>query len=155
MLTLIVLLAVLAVTLGLIELFLFPGFGIAGVGAVISAIICVFVVYNCYGLAWSLVTLGGSILLLAFLLRAFIRSKTLERISLKTTIDSQNARPEQLNVKVGDLGTALTRLALIGNAKIGENVVEVKSSGSFINPGKKVKVINVNQALITVEECIE
>ena len=65
-------------------------------------------------------------------------------------IDSSNATAEQLSVKVGDQGVALTRLALIGNAEINGKVVEVKSSGEFISRGTLLVVVSVNEALIVV-----
>lgn len=152
MTALIVLLAVLAIALGLVELFLTPAFGVAGFGAIVSALACAFVVYNVYGVTWAIVTIAVSVLLLIWALRWLMHSKTMDRMSLNASIDSKNASPEQLSVRPGDSGVALTRLALIGNARIGEVVVEVKSSGAFINPGTRIKVISVNEASITVEE---
>lgn len=52
---------------------------------------------------------------------------------------------------MGDTGKALTRLALVGNAEINGLVVEVKSSGAFLNPGTPLRVIHVSEANITVE----
>lgn len=72
-------------------------------------------------------------------------------MSLHARIDSTNATEAQLSVKVGDTGRALTRLALIGNAEINGKVVEVKSSGAFLNPGTAVRVVSVSEANITVE----
>ena len=72
-------------------------------------------------------------------------------MSLHTAIDSTNATPEQLSISVGDEGRALTRLALVGNADFNGKQVEVKSAGSFINPGTRIRVIHVNEATITVE----
>ena len=84
-----------------------------------------------------------------------MRSKAIERVSLKSTIDSTAATQAQLSVKVGDKGKALTRLALIGNARINGQVVEVKSSGEFLSEGTPIQVIAVNEALIIVEEIHE
>ena len=71
-------------------------------------------------------------------------------MSLHTSIDSTNATAEQLSIKVGDTGRALTRLALVGNAEIAGKQVEVKSSGEFINPGMPIRVVSVNEAQIIV-----
>jgi membrane-bound ClpP family serine protease len=56
---------------------------------------------------------------------------------------------------VGDKGKALTRLALIGNAEINGAVVEVKSSGDFLDPGTPIVVVRVLEALITVAKDTE
>ncbi len=79
------------------------------------------------------------------------KSKTLERISLHSTINSTAATEAQLSVKPGDEGRALTRLALIGNADINGKTVEVKSTGDFINEGTPIVVTSVNEALILVK----
>ena len=79
----------------------------------------------------------------------------MDKVSLHTSIDSTSATAEQLAVKVGDKGKALTRLALIGNAEINGAVVEVKSSGEFLDPGTPVVVIRVLEALITVAKDTE
>ena len=81
---------------------------------------------------------------------AVARSKTLDKIALHSTISSTNATSAQLEVKVGDKGVALTRLALVGNAEINGKSVEVKSAGAFINAGTPIRVKSVSEALITV-----
>ena len=78
------------------------------------------------------------------------RPKTLDRMSLKTDIDSTNATTAQLSVRAGHEGTALTRLALIGNAVIDGKTVEVKSTGQFIEEGTPIVVVSVSDALILV-----
>ncbi len=149
--TIILILAALTLLLGIIEIFIAPGFGLAGIGAVACALADVVLVYYTYGPTWAIVTVVVALLLLAFALWWVGHSKTMNRMALHTSIDSTNATQAQLSVKVGDTGKALTRLALVGNAEINGNVVEVKSSGAFIQPETPIRVVNVSQALITVE----
>lgn len=78
--------------------------------------------------------------------------ETLDRMSLHSTISSTSATPSQLSVKAGDTGVATTRLALIGNAKIADCDVEVKSEDGFINEGTPIIVTRVNEALILVKK---
>ena len=89
-------------------------------------------------------------MVLGLMIWAVARSKTLDKIALHSTISSTNATSAQLEVKVGDKGVALTRLALVGNAEINGKSVEVKSAGAFINPGTPIRVKSVSEALITV-----
>ena len=151
MTTLIILLAVLTLILGLVEIFLFPGFGIAGIGALICAFVDTALIYQEFGWEWAMSTIVAGVILLLILLKWVARSKALDKMSLHTSLHSTNATEAQLNVKVGDTGTAMTRLALVGNAQINGNVVEVKSAGNFINPGTAIRVTEVNEAAITVE----
>lgn len=148
----ILILALLALVLMAVEVFIVPGFGISGVGAIVCVVVADFFIYKEFGVwaaFFALLVFG----LLAVLMLWWVgKSKTIEKVSLHSTIDSTNATKEQLSVHVGDEGVALTRLALIGNAEIMGKMVEVKSSGKFIEEGTPLVVTYVNEALILVEE---
>ena len=149
--TLILILAALALVLAFVEIVIVPGFRLAGMGAILCALIDVVIIYSEHGLLWAVVAIVAALAVLGLMLWWVSRSRTMDKMALHTSIDSTNATPEQLSVRVGDVGTALTRLALVGNAEIGGKTVEVKSSGAFINPGTPIRVVRVNEANITVE----
>lgn len=149
--TLIIILAALSLVLGLLEIFILPGFGFAGIGSIICAVVDAILIYNAYGFSWACIAVVVAILLLVLMLYIVANSRTFDRMSLKTSIDSTNATTEQLSVKVGNEGRAITRLALVGNAEIEGKQVEVKSSGEFINSGTPIRVIKVDKAQIIVE----
>lgn len=150
MLTVIIVLGVLAFVLGMLEVYVVPGFGVAGVCSMLCALADVLLIGHEYGSVAAVAALFAAIIVLGLMMWAFSRSKTLERLSLDSAIDSTNARAEQLSVRPGDEGRALTRLALIGNAEIAGKIVEVKSDGAFIDEGTPVVVISVNEALVVV-----
>lgn len=127
-----------------------PGFGVAGVGAAVCTVVADILVYTEYGGSAALVALFVSVAVVLLFFWWLGRSKTLERMELKSTIGSTAATADQLAVRPGDEGRALTRLALIGNAEIGGRRVEVKSAGEFIDPGTPVVVTEVSEALIVV-----
>ena len=54
-------------------------------------------------------------------------------------------------VKVGDIGVTIGRLAPMGKIKVNDEVVEVRSTGTFVNPGEKVRIIHIEKSLVTVE----
>lgn len=149
-LTIIIVLGILAFVLGLLEVYIIPGFGVAGICSALCALADVLLIGGEYGTTAAVIALFTAIAVLALMLWALSRSKTLERLSLDSTIDSTAARTEQLSVRPGDEGRALTRLALIGNAVISGKTVEVKSDGVFIDEGTPVVVTSVNEALILV-----
>lgn len=149
--TLIIILAALSLVLGLLEIFILPGFGFAGIGSIVCAVVDAILIYNAYGFSWACIVVVVAILLLVLMLYIVANSRTFDRMSLKTSIDSTNATTEQLSVKVGNEGRAITRLALVGNAEIEGKQVEVKSSGEFINSGTPIRVIKVDKAQIIVE----
>lgn len=148
----ILILAGVALLLYAIEALLVPGFGIAGAAATLCVLIADILVFYAYGATTAIfaVLLSAAAVLLFFWWLS--RSKTLDRMSLHSTIDSTNATTAQLSVRPGDRGRALTRLALIGNAEIAGKTVEVKSSGEFIEEGTPVVVKSVREALILVEK---
>lgn len=149
--TLIIILAALSLVLGLLEIFILSGFGFAGIGSIVCAVVDAILIYNAYGFSWACIAVVVAILLLVLMLYIVANSRTFDRMSLKTSIDSTNATTEQLSVKVGNEGRAITRLALVGNAEIEGKQVEVKSSGEFINSGTPIRVIKVDKAQIIVE----
>lgn len=149
--TLIIILAALSLVLGLLEIFILPGFGFAGIGSIVCAVVDAILIYNAYGFSWACIAVVVAILLLVLMLYIVANSRTFDRMSLKTSIDSTNATTEQLSVKVGNEGRAITRLALVGNAEIEGKLVEVKSLGEFINSGTPIRVIKVDKAQIIVE----
>ena len=60
--------------------------------------------------------------------------------------------PGASHVKTGDTGIALTRLALIGNAEINGEIVEVKSSGDFIREKTSIVVERIADGIIIVDK---
>lgn len=151
LMTLIFILTLLALVLALVEIFIVPGFGLAGLASLAIALADVVVIYLELGPWWAMAAFLTGIVIILLTMRWLAKSKAIDKISLQARIDSTNATPAQLSVKVGDCGKALTRLALVGNAEINGKVVEVKSSGAFLNPSTPIRVINVSEANITVE----
>ncbi len=147
----ILIVALLAILLGLLEIFVLPGFGIAGIAAIVCAVLDAIFIYNQYGALWTVVAVVVAVAILCIMLYTVAHSRSVERLSLKAAIKSTNATQEQLSVKVGDTGRSLTRLALVGNAEIGGKQVEVKSSGEFIDANTPIRVVMVNEALVVVE----
>jgi membrane-bound ClpP family serine protease len=39
----------------------------------------------------------------------------------------------------------------MGKIKVNDEVVEVRSTGVFVNPGEKVRIIQIEKSMITVE----
>lgn len=148
----IILLVVMALLLFAIEGLVMPGYGFSGIAASICVVIADVMIYQAYGTqaaVWAVV-ISTVVVLLFFWW--FAHSKALERMALHSTISSTSATADQLAVRVGDKGTATTRLALIGNANIEGRDVEVKSEDGFINEGTSIVVTRVNDALILVKK---
>lgn len=85
---LVVLLVLAGVALLLTEMFLLPGFGIAGVsgfGALVGAVV---VAWLKIGPVAGYITLAAGVVLSALAIWGFLRSKALDKMALETQIDS-------------------------------------------------------------------
>ncbi|MBQ3998717.1 MAG: hypothetical protein II644_05200 [Paludibacteraceae bacterium] len=85
---LVVLLVLAGVALLLMEMFLLPGFGIAGVGGFACLIGAVVVAWLMLGQVAGLITLAACVLLMALAIWGFLRSRALDKMALDTKIDS-------------------------------------------------------------------
>jgi hypothetical protein len=86
---LVVLLVLAGVALLLAELFLLPGFGIAGVSGFGCLIGAVVVAYLVIGRLAGYITLGACIVLSALAVWGFVRSHAIDKMALDTKIDGQ------------------------------------------------------------------
>lgn len=148
-LTLILLLGI-GLLLLLTEVFLLPGISIAGVLAAACMLVATGYAFVTLGNAAGFITLVVSALGSMGALYFFMRSKTLERLSLKEQIDSNAGNKEVLDIHVGDTGISLTRLALVGNADIGGHLVEVKSADGFIDEKTPLVVDRIADGIVYV-----
>ena len=132
------------------EVYLFAGISIAG----ICATAC-FIAANVY----AYIHLGGQACLVTFLLTIItgggvllwvFRSKALAQRALTEDISSTVHDDDCYTVSPGDRGTALTRLALIGNAEINGHVMEVRSVGGFIDERTPIVGERVADGIILV-----
>ena len=85
---LVVLLVLAGVALLLMEMFLLPGFGIAGVSGFASLAGAVVLAWMKLGHVAGLITLGACVIVTALAIWGFLRSKALDKMALDTKIDS-------------------------------------------------------------------
>jgi len=85
----VVLLGVFGILFLLLEMFLLPGFGIAGISGFACLVAAVVVAYIKIGAMAGHITLLAVVVLSALAIWGFLRSNALEKMSLDTTIDSK------------------------------------------------------------------
>ena len=135
----------------LAEIFLFPGISIAGIGgalALTGGIVYAFSVdtaYGFYAILFSAMALGLAIYY-------FMKSKTLERMSLHSEIDSKVETFDANSITIGDRGIAVSRLAPMGKVMVNNQIIEAKSLFEFIDEKDEVEVTAVNLANIEVKK---
>ena len=85
---LVVLLVLAGVALLLLEMFLLPGFGIAGISGFACLIAAVVLAWLWIGSTAGYITLGACLLLSALAIWGFLRSNALDKMALDSKIDS-------------------------------------------------------------------
>ena len=147
----ILVLLVVGVVFFLVEFFFIPGISIAGIAGFIFVAGAVFYAYSFIGATEGHLTLAGGLILISISVWLFLRSKMLDKMSLKTDIDGKIEPLKGLNVNVGDTGTTVSRLAPMGKVKINGHVIEAKTYDNFIDQDEKIVVTEVFQTNILVE----
>ena len=84
---LVVLLVLAGVALLLMEMFLLPGFGIAGISGFACLVGAVVVAWIYMGHVAGLITLGACVVVSALAMWGFLRSNALDKMALDTKID--------------------------------------------------------------------
>ncbi len=141
-----------AVVLFLIELFIVPGISIAGILAGVCAVLGNYYAFTYVGTNAGILTLVATALVSIGSLVWFMRSKTLDKLSLKTDINGQVDRSAEQSIHPGDTGRTTTRLALIGYADIEGRIVEVKSTGEYMRENTPVRVVRIVDGTVLVEK---
>lgn len=135
-----------------IEVFLIPGISIAGLVSAGCILYAIYFAFDTLGTIPGVITLVVSALGVIAVTIWFMRSKTVDKLSLKKTIDYRPEPLKGLDLKVGDEGIALTRLALIGNAEFNGRIIEVRSSGEFIDQKSRIRVERILDGVVLVEK---
>jgi membrane-bound serine protease (ClpP class) len=160
-----IVLFVVGVGLILVEVFVIPGFGVAGVLGILLMIAGLFMalagswpfvtaadVYRAiYTLAGSVaLTIIGALALTAFLPKTKVFGTFVLSESQKRELGySSHASHEEL---VGKEGVALTTLRPSGTALIDDERVDVVSDGGYIEANKPVRVVRIEGIRIIVKE---
>ena len=134
----------------LLEVFLFPGISLAGIGATVCLVYANVRAFSELGTWPGVITLAISIISSILVFVWFMRSKSLDKLALKKDIDSSVKQPEAATIQVGDTGVALTRMAQIGNAQFGDRIVEVRTTGDFIDAKTPIIVESITDGIILV-----
>lgn len=133
-----------------VEIFVAPGISLAGIGAGIVLLGTVYYAFVEMGMMAGFLVLGISLLGIIGLTLWFMKSKTMDKLTLKKSLDYRYDPLQDCEVKVGSRGCSITRLALIGNVEIGGHIVEAQSASGFIEENTPIEVIRVNDRGIFV-----
>ncbi|OPY60573.1 MAG: hypothetical protein A4E56_02613 [Pelotomaculum sp. PtaU1.Bin065] len=154
-------LAFLAFLLGLIafllEIFVFPGFGVAGIAGIILVGWGIFLIAVDVTQATAALVLAvvATIVILIVGLRLMSRYNMWYRLTLQNKQQNDEgyvAPAPELSLYAGKEGVALTPLRPAGSAELDGRRLDVVTEGEFIPKGRPVKVIKVEGTRVVVKE---
>lgn len=135
-----------------IEVFLIPGISLAGLASAGCILYANYYAFDTLGTVPGIITLVVSALGIIAVTLWFMRSKTVDKLSLKKTIDYRPEPLKGLALQPGDEGVALTRLALIGNAEFNGRIIEVRSADGFIDEKCRIRVERILDGIVMVQK---
>lgn len=160
-----ILMFVVGIGLILLEIFVIPGFGITGISGIALVLVSLFL--SLVGshpfidfeiISNAIIQLALSLFvafMMVFILAKFLpKTSAFQRFVLSESekIDSGFSSHTKVTELIGAEGVALTTLRPAGTAEINGNRVDVVTESSYVEKGKKIKVISAEGMRIVVKE---
>lgn len=161
-----IILFVIGVILLLLEIFVIPGFGVAGVLGIIFVIASLFLALiggstpfvDWHQVSIAVIQLASSlvaaIILLVILAKFLPKSNVFSRLVLATeeNADKGFVSSKSLNELIGKEGKALTTLRPAGMADFDGEKIDVVADGDYVHQGSRLKVLRVEGSKVVVRE---
>ena len=150
---LIISLIVIGALLLIAEVVLLPGLSVAGICALLADGAAVYFAFVRYGTTGGVITIVAVLAVSIVVMIVSLRARTWQRFSLKHQVDgAAQELPQEQNIRIGDRGVALTRIAPMGKIEIDGRSFEAKSVDKMIDPGVEVEVIGFENFSVIIEE---
>ena len=150
--TVVIILIVLGILLFVIEFLLVPGITIAGIGGLVLTVFGVYKAFNDFGSSVGVWVLIGTLMISVFVIAMSLRARTWNRLMLKADIKGTvDTAITQDQIKAGDRGTSLTRLAPMGKVLVNDHVREAKSTEGYVDEHSDIEVVSVEGTRISVK----
>lgn len=142
----------------LLEIFVIPGFGIAGVGGL--ATIGASIVYAFMNLSMEMAVMFSMSSVIVSTIVIWISLKTLPKTALGKSLilsteqkedEGYDASDKSIQTLLGKTGEVMSPLRPSGSVLIEGGRVDVVSDGAFIQKGHKVKVVKIDGNRVVVE----
>ena len=148
--SIVILLIIVGIILLLLEVLVLPG----GITGIIGLLVIAFAIWQ----AFVMSTTTGVIVLVATLVVSVtmaaiaLKYKTWSKISLNTEIDGKTNVVLDTDIKIGDKGVAVSRLAPMGKAQFNGKYFEVATLGEFVDHTTEIEVIKIDGNKIIVKQ---
>jgi membrane-bound ClpP family serine protease len=144
-------LLIIGLILLLIEVLFIPGttvVGILGLGITLTGVVYAFASYDSETAYW-IIGIAGIFNLIAIWYG--FSSGVWNRFSLKSSMQGGAFDGRTFGLTVGMIGKAVSDIKPIGKAEFGGNTYEVKSEDGFIEVGREVKIVKIENNKIIVK----
>jgi membrane-bound serine protease (ClpP class) len=164
-----ILLFLIGIVLLALEIFVIPGFGIAGISGIIlcfASLVLVMVNNNFFDFsmvsgesltqAFTIALIGiiGSLLLLMFGASKMVDSKYFRKVTLQTKLDSKHGYTSNFNKEttLGKTGIAHTVLRPSGKVQIGDDIYDAYTGGDYVERGTEIVVVDDSATSLKVKK---
>ena len=142
--TIIIVLILVGLLMMILEIIVIPGAGFAGVIGFILMAVAIWFAYTREGVMAGNITLGATLAINVVGLVLALRSKTWKNAMLKTVNTGKVNTIKEGELKVGDIGTAISRCAPMGKAEFNNVFYEVSTLSEFIDQKQKIEIIRIS-----------
>lgn len=164
-----ILLFIVGLILIALEVFVIPGFGVAGISGILLVLtgLVLSMIHNVNfdfsetnptelnnAMASLLFALIGLFAVMFFFGKSIIESKAFQKIVLNDTIEGKvNIQQESqlIQEQIGKEGPAFTALRPMGKIKLDNQIFEAKTYGEWVDKGQNVKVIGTEHQYLLVK----
>jgi membrane-bound serine protease (ClpP class) len=179
-----ILLLLVGILLLLVEIFVLPGFGIAGILGIVGILLGLFgmLIRNAPDELpwpetsgdWQSLSSGVISLVIGFagfVVLAWLASRYLPKLRFMSGLVlapnpatasgparvSMTAPPQSAEpgVSIGDIGEVVSRLRPAGKARFGDALVDVVATGEFLDTGARIEIIAINGSRVVVKKAEE
>jgi membrane-bound ClpP family serine protease len=140
------------IALLVLEIIVVPGTTVVGLVGFVVILIGVSLSFKYFGSTIGWTTGSGAALSTGIILYFCFKSDVWSRFASKAASDSRVNEGELNGLSVGTEGVAVSALRPFGKAELKGKVYEVKTSGSYLESGKGIRIIEILSHQITVEQ---
>ncbi len=139
-----------------VELVFLPGVSVGGILSLICFGSSIYMAFHELGTEAGITATLVCLVLAAAATVLSLRSKTWQRFSLRQKIASSSMpAPAEENIRPGDRGVTLSRLAPAGKIEIQGRIYEARSLDSYVDPRTPVEVVGFENFTIIVKTVTE
>lgn len=145
-------LLLIGLTLLVVEIIFIPGTTVVGILGVIFSIVGIVITFKHFGSETGYYVLTGTGIATIGALYYSFKSGTWNKLALNSSIKSKVNEGSMSGLRVGDEGITVSSLKPSGKAEFNGENFEVRTTGNYVEPKSKVRIIRIESQQILVEQ---